>query len=537
MAPGAAHSARLALLALLGALLLPGSGGAKTSMWPLNAIIPRGGSVRVNCSTTCDKQNMIFGLETSLDKIEVEYGDNWRIFELSNVQNDSTLICFSNCEGVQTQTEGSLTVYSFPNYVKLEPPSWQPEGKNFSLTCKVSGGAPRAHLTMLLFRGEEEQEEWPVPVEEPAKVTFWRLARREDHGSIFSCRMKLDLRSQGLELFWNSSAPSKLQIYALPATLPHLATPEAVEVGTRRLVNCSLDGLFPASEATVHLARGDQRLKHTVTHGSSSLMATASIEGTVKEEGTRYLVCEITLADQKAVTTKNVTFYSFPPPSLTLREPVVSEGTTVSVECQAHGEAVVTLREAPAGPPGQRAQLQLNVSAEDDGRSFSCSAALQVAGQVLYKNQTQVLSVLYGPRLDEKDCPGNWVWPEGSHQTLKCQAWGNPAPKLNCRREGDGALLPIGDLKPVKREIAGTYQCQANSSRGTATQVVVVNVIYHQNSMAIIISVAAVVILGTVAVAIYVYNYRRKMQKYELQKAQKAQEEMAMKLNTPATPP
>lgn len=66
----------------------------------------------------------------------------------------------------------------------------------------------------------------------------------------------------------------------------------------------------------------------------------------------------------------------------------------MSIECQAHGEAVVTLNEVPAEPPSQRAQLKLNVSAEDHGRSFSCSAALTVAGHVLYKNQTQVLSVL-----------------------------------------------------------------------------------------------------------------------------------------------
>ena len=70
---------------------------------------------------------------------------------------------------------------------------------------------------------------------------------------------------------------------------------------------------------------------------------------------------------------------------------------------------------------------------------------------------------LDGPRLDQRDCPGNWTWEEGSHQTLKCQAWGNPVPELKCHRKGDDALLPIGDLRPVKREVAGTYQCQARS--------------------------------------------------------------------------
>lgn len=81
-----------------------------------------------------------------------------------------------------------------------------------------------------------------------------------------------------------------------------------------------------------------------------------------------------------------------------------------------------------------------------------------------------------GPRLDQTDCPGNWTWEEGSQQTLRCQAWGNPVPELKCRRKGDDALLPIGDLRPVKREVAGTYLCQARSPRGVVTREVVVNV-------------------------------------------------------------
>ena len=59
----------------------------------------------------------------------------------------------------------------------------------------------------------------------------------------------------------------------------------------------------------------------------------------------------------------------------------------------------------------------------------------------------------------------------------------------------------------------------------------------HQNNMAIVIPVASVIILGTVVTAACIYNCQRKIQKYELQKARKAQEEAAMKLNTPATPP
>ena len=77
----------------------------------------------------------------------------------------------------------------------------------------MSGGAPRAHLSVVLLRGEEELGQQPLGKEEPAKVTFMVQPRREDHGTNFSCRSELDLRSQGLELFQNTSAPRKLQTY------------------------------------------------------------------------------------------------------------------------------------------------------------------------------------------------------------------------------------------------------------------------------------------------------------------------------------
>ena len=82
-----------------------------------------------------------------------------------------------------------------------------------------------------------------------------------------------------------------------------------------------------------------------------------------------------------------------------------------------------------------------------------------------------------GPQLDQRVCLGNWTWQEGSEQTLMCEPRGNPIPKLNCSRKGDGASLPIGDLRTVKQEVAGTYLCRATSARGGVTQEVVVNML------------------------------------------------------------
>uniref|UniRef100_A0A8C0D9S0 Intercellular adhesion molecule 3 n=1 Tax=Balaenoptera musculus TaxID=9771 RepID=A0A8C0D9S0_BALMU len=108
----------------------------------------------------------------------------------------------------------NITVYRFPERVELAPlPPWQPVGRPLILRCMVSGGAPRDHLTVVLLREENELGRQPAGKGEPAEVTVTVLATRDDHGANFSCRTELDLQSQGLGLFQNSSAPRKLRTF------------------------------------------------------------------------------------------------------------------------------------------------------------------------------------------------------------------------------------------------------------------------------------------------------------------------------------
>ncbi|KAB0386040.1 hypothetical protein FD755_000996, partial [Muntiacus reevesi] len=427
-------------------------GGARTSIHPSKAIIPRGGSLRVNCSISCD-QKATFGLETELTKKVVSHGNNWKVFELSDVQEDINLLCYSNCRNEQTVALMNLTVYWISERMELAPlPLWQPVGEELNLSCLVYGGAPRDHLSMVLLRGEEELVRQPVVKGEPAEVMFTVQPRREDHGTNFSCRWELDLWSQGLKLFQNTSAPGSSRPMA----------PRVVEVGSRWPVKCTLDGLFPASDAEVHLVLGDQRLETSITYHDYSVLAEAWIEGNEEEEGTTSLKCSVSLGNEIRKT-----------------------GESVIINMRGPSATVVTLNGDPAGPLGPRAQLRLNASAMDDGRSSSCSAELEVAGLVVQKHQTLELRVLC-PRLDQRVCLGNWSWQEGSEQTLKCEARGNPIPKLNCSRKGDRASLPIGDLRPVKREVTGTYLCRATSAHGEVTREVVVNVLWVQSLVGVL---------------------------------------------------
>nr|XP_021504876.1 intercellular adhesion molecule 1 [Meriones unguiculatus] len=538
MAPTRAGLLPPLLLALVAAVI-PGPGGAQTSIHPKEAFLPRGGSLKVNCSSSCN-ESLKLGLETQWPKVELEGGQGWQLFELSNIEEDSDPLCYANCGEVQSSVSAKVLVYSFPDRVELEPlPAWQQVGKNLTLRCHVEGGAPRAQLSVTLLRGEETLSSKPLVGQprDPEEITATVLVSRGDHGASFSCRTDLDLRPQGLPLFFNASVARQLRTFDLPVTIPKLDAPDLLEVGTRQKLVCSLEGLFPASEAQISLELGGRRLPHEMTSGRDFVSATALVEVTEETDATQQLRCVLELGDQSLEAQRNLSIYNFPAPVLTLSQLEVSEGNQVTVECEARGRAQARLSGAPPGPPSARVQLTLNASAEDHNRRFLCSAALEVAGQLLFKNQTLELHVLYGPRLDESDCLGNWTWPEGSRQTLKCQAWGNPSPNLTCSRKADGALLPIGVVENVRREMNGTYACRAVSSHGNVTRDVTLTVLYtdyHRNNLAIIIVLLTLLAtLGLGAWAFYLYNRQRKIRIYKLQKAQ----EEAMRLKAQAPPP
>uniref|UniRef100_A0A8C9UVS5 Intercellular adhesion molecule 1/3/5 D2 domain-containing protein n=1 Tax=Spermophilus dauricus TaxID=99837 RepID=A0A8C9UVS5_SPEDA len=220
---------------------------------------------------------------------------------------------------------------------------------------------------------------------------------------------------------------------------PRLIAPRLLEVGSEKPVSCSLDGLFPAPEAGIYLELGDQRLNPYVTLEGDALMATATVTASAEQEGARQLVCTVTLGGESRETRENLTIYSFPAPLLNLSEPNAPEGKMVTVTCTAGARTLVTLEGIPAAVLGQPAQLQLNVTENDDRRGFFCEAILEVDGEILSKNESAELRVLYGPRLDDSDCPRSWTWPEGPEQTLRCEARGNPAPSVHCARPDGGA--------------------------------------------------------------------------------------------------
>uniref|UniRef100_A0A8C9P6X9 Intercellular adhesion molecule 3 n=1 Tax=Spermophilus dauricus TaxID=99837 RepID=A0A8C9P6X9_SPEDA len=438
-------------------------------------VLPAGRSLLVNCSTSCPHPELIT-LETSLPKEVIGEDQGWAAFRLSNVTGDSKIFCSAFCNGSQMTSSSNITVYRFPELVELDLlPPWQPVGENLTLQCHVWGGAPRAQLTLVLLRGEEELSRQPA-VGEPAEGTATVLAGRGDYGANFTCRAELDLRPRGLGLFQNTSAPRQLRTFVLPMAPPRLVAPLSLEVGTSWPVACTLDGLFPVSEAQVQLALGDQMVNPAVTIHGDTLRATATVIARADQEGAQEIVCNVTLGGESREARANLTVFTFLGPILNLSETNVTEGSKVNVSCTAGPRVQVMLDGDLARAPGEPAQLQVTATEGDDGRYFFCNAILEVDGEVLHRNVTVQLRVLYGPKIDPAKCPQRLAWKDRTSHILQCEARGNPVPQLQCLHEGSRREVPIGTPFLVKLHHNGTYHCQAVSPRGTYTLLVVMHV-------------------------------------------------------------
>ncbi|XP_008047181.2 intercellular adhesion molecule 3 [Carlito syrichta] len=259
-------------------------------------------------------------------------------------------------------------------------------------------------------------------------------------------------------------------------------------------------------------------LNPAVTSRGDALAATATAPAPEDQEGPREVVCTVTLGDESREARKNLTAYRFPGPILNLSEPRAPEGSTVTVTCMAGTRVQVALDGVPAAAPGEPAQLQLNATEGDDGRSFFCSATLELDGEILRKNRSVQLHVLYGPKIDRAKCPQLWKWKEKTTQVLQCQARGNPVPELRCLQEGSRREVPVGKPFSVSLEDGGTYHCQAASSRGTYTLVVVMNV-QDQNSLSANILLGVLAVLGVVTVAValtYVFGVQKRSGHYRV---------------------
>ncbi|XP_022382736.1 intercellular adhesion molecule 3 isoform X2 [Enhydra lutris kenyoni] len=308
-----------------------------------------------------------------------------------------------------------------------------------------------------------------------------------------------------------------ITVYRFPERVELLPLPRWQPVGENLTLRCQVAGGAPRRNLTVVLLRGEEELSRQPAVGEPAEVTAAVLAG--REDHLANFSCRTELdlrpgglgLFQNSSAPRQLQTFGFQGPILNLSEPSAPEGTAVTVTCLAGPRVQVTLEGVPAPAPGQPVQFQLNATETDDRRIFFCSATLRVDGEILHRNSSVQLRVLYGPKIDQAKCPQRLTWKDRTIHVLQCQARGNPDPTLHCFQEGSRLEVPIGIPFLVRLNHNGAYSCKATSSRGTQTITVVMNV-WDRNARAVSIVLGVLAVLGVVTICaalLYVFGVHR----------------------------
>uniref|UniRef100_A0A8C6YIW1 Ig-like domain-containing protein n=1 Tax=Naja naja TaxID=35670 RepID=A0A8C6YIW1_NAJNA len=464
------------------------------TIWPENPVVEHGGSLWLNCSTSCQEADARGGLETSLMKEKKDNGSHWAVFQLVNITEwASATECSFSCYGEHKSVQANIMVYQIPEHVVLDPVPLMETGKVYNLTCRIANAAPIQLLTVTVYKGTEKLhvetfENHSDPGASDILVTFPITAHQDNHMEEVTCHIALDLRPRG-QLLEKTSFSEVLKVFEKSFFLidfladPQLHTLRYVQASSNLSVTCEVAGVFPAEEAQFDLRFAERILNASITLSGNTVRAETQVSSFAT--GNYQLNCTVSLGPITKSAVETVHIYSFPQPSLEIHPSEALANNLVTVLCNssapeppsfslqiqnASGRILASSDEFPL-------QLNLTAQEEDNGQEFVCVVELKIDGITITKHTSGTLTVFYVPEMDELSCPSNHTWVERTQQMLHCLAKGNPKPSVACFKEGI-AYDVEEKKKQVDRSHAGVYNCTATNELGSSTRTVTIHVEY-----------------------------------------------------------
>ncbi|XP_062827392.1 intercellular adhesion molecule 5 isoform X2 [Anolis carolinensis] len=452
---------------------------------PENPVVVRGGSLWLNCSTSCRQADAKGDLETSLIKERRDNGTGWAAFQLMNITEwVSAAECSFSCYGEHKSVPANIVVYQIPQQVVWEPVPMMKVGRVYNLTCRVADVAPLRNLTVTLLKGKEKLhvetfEDHNAPEAREVVVTHSITAQEKDHHVEVGCHTALDLRPEG-PLFEKASLSKVLEVYDFRAE-PQIHTLHFLEVNSTIIVQCDVVGVFPAEEALFEMTFAEERLKFSTSVLGDTVKAQVPISSL--STGNHKFCCTVSLGSETKSVVETVHVYSFLEPSLEVypsqtlvNNPVTfvcntsaTQPLSISLQSQnAFGKNLATSKHLPL-------QFTLIAQKEDNGKEFVCEAELIIGGDIIIKRTSTNLTVFYVPEMNGSTCPSDYTWVEGTRQSLQCMAEGNPEPSVTCIKD---ITRNMQREELVNRSHAGIYNCTAINEFGSSTKAVTIHVEY-----------------------------------------------------------
>ncbi|KAL7988294.1 hypothetical protein Chor_007213, partial [Crotalus horridus] len=484
------------------------------TIWPENPVVEHGGSLWLNCSTSCQEADARGGLETSLMKEKKDNGTHWAVFQLVNITEwASATECSFSCYGEHKSVQANIMVYQIPEHVVLDPVPIMEMGKMYNLTCRVANAAPIQLLTVTLYKGTEKLhietfENHSAPGASDILVTFPITAQQDNHMEEVTCHIALDMRPRGqllektsfrevLKVFGELQVSSSYYFFIfsrmkLPPPIkvvnnfladPQLHTSRYVEASSNLSVTCEVAGIFPAEEAQFDLKFGEQSLNASITLSGNTVRAEAQVSSL--PTGNYLLNCTVSLGSMTKSAVETMHIYSFPQPSLEVHPSEALANQLVTVLCNSSAPEPpsfsLQIQNASGGilASSDEFPLQFNLTAqeEDNEQEFVCAVELEIDGKTLTKHTSATLTVFYVPEMDELSCPSNRTWVERTQQVLHCLAKGSPKPLVACFKEG--IAYDVEEKKQVDQSHAGIYNCTATNELGSSTRTITIHVEYE----------------------------------------------------------
>ncbi|XP_041491502.1 intercellular adhesion molecule 2 [Microtus oregoni] len=185
-------------------------------------IVEATGSLKVNCSTSCENPQ-VGGLETTLSKevLEEHPRGKWKQFLVLNISQDMSFLCHFTCEEKQHSEHLSVRVYKPPAKVTLKLPLSQVfVGEAFTIECMAEAVKPLESLTLSLLReGETLQNQTFGGAESNAIAIFNTTAPTKDSLNL-SCKAVLDLRPHGGHIISKVSESQILEVIERTNDIP-----------------------------------------------------------------------------------------------------------------------------------------------------------------------------------------------------------------------------------------------------------------------------------------------------------------------------